>query len=348
MTHDQAHALLLDLAYGELSPEELEEVSRHAADCAACAEELERIGVVRTAAARLGDGPGPTRGREALVEAARRAVATRPTRHWFTRPAVLSASAAAAVLFIVAGVTLRLTGDGARRAGDSGGDLAASAPAAPAASPSDAARPPPPAAELAPRQPAPMVAAEPAQPSAPRRSKAAPAPQVATAPPAASAARDESDREPSPAAAAAPALAAAPSPAAPRALAAPEAAGSAVASAPSARAVARPRAGDVAAEAATPDQAAGPGQLAEEIERRRAAGELTEVRRQLRCGDAPVERTALVEPGGRVVKVSERRGEALVEAWYDAGGRLLRASGSGAPLPPRAPTVAELETRCGW
>ena len=43
MTHERAQPLLLDLVYGELSPDEAREVERHAADCAPCAAELEGL-----------------------------------------------------------------------------------------------------------------------------------------------------------------------------------------------------------------------------------------------------------------------------------------------------------------
>lgn len=97
-------------------------------------------------------------------------------------------------------------------------------------------------------------------------------------------------------------------------------------------------------------------QVMEDVERRLAAGELTEERRQLRCGDAPVERVALVASGGRVLKVSERRGGATVlEGWYDGAGRLraTRTAGSEAEratgsLPRAAPSLEALATVCSW
>ena len=80
MTHDRAEPLLLDLAYGELSPDEAREVERHAADCAPCAAELEGLLATRRLAARLADAPVPARGRAELLALARRAVAPAPSR----------------------------------------------------------------------------------------------------------------------------------------------------------------------------------------------------------------------------------------------------------------------------
>jgi hypothetical protein len=352
VTHEQAHALLLDLAYGELEPEELSEVSRHAAECAACAAELEGISALRALAADLGDGPAPARGRDELVEAARRAVAKRPTRRWFTRPAALSFGAAAAVVAIVTGVTLQLTREGGHRAGE---ELAVAAPEPPSSAPQgfSAAPPPPqPPPEVAQRE-APAPEAAPTRPSAPRRSSEAVA-GVAAAPPAS--ARVERDREPSTAVAAAP-LPASPS----RAMAGPPAAAREVASesaAAPARKTAERRAKQDADTLATAEGDGTSQQVMEDVERRLAAGELTEERRQLRCGGAPVERVALVASGGHVVKVSERRGGATVlEGWYDGAGRLraTRTAGSeagaeraAASLPRVAPSLEALATACSW
>jgi hypothetical protein len=353
VTHEQAHALLLDLAYGELEPEELSEVSRHAAECAACAAELEGISALRALAADLGDGPAPARGRDELVEAARRAVAKRPTRRWFTRPAALSFGAAAAVVAIVTGVTLQLTREGGQRAGE---ELAVTAPEPPSSAPQGFSAAPPapePPPEAARREAPAPEAAPPAGPSAPSRSKAAAA-GVAAAPPAS--ARVERDREPSTAVGAAP-LPASPS----RTMAGPPAAARAVApegAAAPARKRAERRATQDADALATAEGDGTSQQVMEDVERRLAAGELTEERRQLRCGDAPVERVALVASGGHVVKVSERRGGApVLEGWYDGTGRLRAtrtvggeagAERAAASLPRVAPSLEALATACSW
>jgi hypothetical protein len=205
MTHDRAHTLLLDLAYDELAPDEASEVSRHAAECSDCAAELERIGSARALAARLGEGPVQIGGRGALVEAARRAVASRPTRRWFTRPATLSFGAAAAVIAIVAGVTLKLTSDDLRPAGEETGAPSSASPAP--AWQRDVAAPPPAAtarreapSHEAPISPAPTRRSA-ARPEAPQRKATAPA---IAAPPATPSAPDAAGREPAPAAASAP------------------------------------------------------------------------------------------------------------------------------------------------
>jgi hypothetical protein len=331
VTHEQAHALLLDLAYGELEPEELSEVSRHAAECAACAAELEGISALRALAAHLGDGPAPARDRDELVEAARRAVAKRPTRRWFTRPAALSFGAAAAVVAIVTGVTLQLTREGGHRAGE---ELAVTALEPPSSAPQGVSAAPPapePPPEAARREAPAPEAAPPARPSAPPRSTAATA-----------------------------GVAAAPVPASPpRAMAGPSAAAREVApegAAAPARKTSERRASSDALATAEGDGTS--QQVMEDVERRLAAGELTEERRQLHCGDAAVERVALVASGGHVLKVSERRGGATVlEGWYDGAGR-LRATRTAeseagavlaaAPLPHVAPSLEALATVCSW
>ena len=109
MTHAQAQSLLLDLAYGELSPDEAREVERHAAECAACAAELEGLLATRRLAARLADEPVPARGRAELLAAARLAASPAPARRRL-RSRVYAIAASAAVIALVAGVTLRLTG----------------------------------------------------------------------------------------------------------------------------------------------------------------------------------------------------------------------------------------------
>lgn len=213
MTHDRAHALLLDLAYGELEPAEASEVSRHAAECSECAAELERIGAVRAAAAPLAAGPvQPPEGRDALIEAARRTVAGRPPRRWSSRPALVSFGAAAAVIMIVAGVTLQLGGDAPSSRPV---DADVPSPAPPGASPPPEAAPSPPSAmvlrtpEEAPATPA---APRPARRRAAPRAEAErldPAPALGEAPPAAARAEAEAKGvDPAPALAMAPPAAA--------------------------------------------------------------------------------------------------------------------------------------------
>ncbi len=328
MTHDRAHALLLDLAYGELSPDEAREVSRHAAECSGCAAELERIGAVRARTALLGDGPEQPRdgGRDALVEAARRAVAGRPTRRWFTRPATLSLGAAAAVVVIAAGVTLKLTDGDLRPTEEETGAVASGPPAA-----------------LEQREVAPPPTAGRAQPAAP--SPDAPPVPAPTRRPARTARKD-----------AVPAIAAAPSPsAAPSASAAPAAARRAEAvegSAVEGSAVEGSAVEGSAVEGSAVDPPRASQRVREDVERRHAAGELTEVRRRLRCEGERVERVALVAGGAHVVKLSERRGDGAVrEGWYDAAGQLREISpagepGDAPPLPAVAPALEALGSAC--
>jgi hypothetical protein len=110
MTHEQAHTLLLDLAYGELAPGIADEVRRHADGCAACAEELDAIAAARGLAAMKVDAELPARQRDALVAAARRGVAPRPRRGAW-RPRLTAFVATAAVVAIVAGVVVKVMDD---------------------------------------------------------------------------------------------------------------------------------------------------------------------------------------------------------------------------------------------
>ena len=96
-------------------------------------------------------------------------------------------------------------------------------------------------------------------------------------------------------------------------------------------------------------------QVIADVQRRVASGELTEERRELRCGGAVVERVALVARGGRVVKLTERRDGELLEAWYDDAGHLratrtagANAGHAGASWPRSAPALEAVATSCTW
>jgi beta-lactamase class D len=154
MTHEEARELLLDLSYGELDPALRRQVETHVSGCTDCEAELEALASTR-AAARLLREPGPPRGREELVEAARRAAASRSLagRRSWARPAAWMATAA--LVLVVGGVTMRLLDRGPRPGGDPG-PVVASAPAGRTEK-----------AEAAPASPPPRPEAPPAQPSAP-------------------------------------------------------------------------------------------------------------------------------------------------------------------------------------
>ncbi len=347
MTHEDARDLLLELAYGELAPGAARDVSRHVAASDACAAELDRIAAVRGMASRLGEGPGPSAPRDELVRTARSAVAARPARRWWTRPATLSFAGAAAVVAIVAGVTLKLTRDDLGRVGTGSrpGELRPVTPevtpertpvevpgAAPSAhAGSDAEAPAPQAVPSAP--PARREIAHSGSVASGREQRPERIPARGERPPVASAPRFAA---PPPTAAAAPPAAAETS----RAMAA------APTAAPARKAAAEPR-----------DRSA---------ERPSESGGLVEERRTLRCGEVVVERVALVAPGGRVVRLTERRDGAVVEGWYDEDGRLrpersgdAHAGGPSADtataeratarvLPATAPTLEQVATSCGW
>ena len=128
MTHEEARELLLDLSYGELDPALRRQVETHVSGCTDCEAELEALASTR-AAARAAARSRPSRGREELVEAARRAAASRSfagRRPW-ARPAAWMATAA--LVLVVGGVTMRLldartaavVGAGAGRRQRSGG-----------------------------------------------------------------------------------------------------------------------------------------------------------------------------------------------------------------------------------
>ena len=153
MTHEEARQLLLDLSYGELAPALRRQVEAHVSGCTECEAELEALASTR-AAARLLREPGPPRGREELVEAARRAAARHSLagRRSWARPAAWMA--AAAVVLVVGGVTMRLLDGGPPRGGDPS-PVVASAPAGRTEK-----------AEAAPASPPARPEAPPAKPSA--------------------------------------------------------------------------------------------------------------------------------------------------------------------------------------
>ena len=333
MTHEHAQLLLLDLAYGELSPDEAREVERHAAGCGSCAGQLEGLLATRRLAAQLADEPVPARGRAELLAAARRAVAPAPVRRR-ARSRAYALAASAAVVALAAGVALRLAGQRSpvpvRNDVTALHDLAPLEDVAPGAGPGTPApqveRPP----VSTPAPSAPPIMA----PAAPERRRAPPAP--------------ESQPPLAPAGAPAQPLAVAPERA--EASRAPQAARPA--ERPEARASFEPRS------------------LVEETERRASAGELREEGRRLTCDGAPVERVALLD-GARVVKLTVHADDGTVhEGWYDHGGRLraVRRSTAGRPamlsvpedadtaeegawrprtLPARAPDLTAL-SRCTW
>jgi hypothetical protein len=313
VTHDRARELLLDLAYGELPPDEARGVERHAAECPGCAAELEGIVATRQLAARLADEPAPARGREELLAAARRAAARAPARR--ARARLYAFAASAAVIAVVAGVTLQLSGGRSKGIPDDGFTET-----------SGRAR-----LEEPPAAPAPS--ADTAAPSAPRGDVAREARDDAGI------ALERAQRSPP---------AGAPPPARPgireRANAA------------------RAQTAGRAEEAQTRYRSeAEPRSIADDIERREAAGLLREQAWRLVCDGAAIERVALVD-GGAVVKLTVRDGGGAAYAgWYDAAGRLrairhgesaaIVAPGgettSPAALPPRAPAPDAL-ARCGW
>jgi beta-lactamase class D len=130
MTHEEARDSLLDLAYGELEIEDRRKLEAHVAGCAECEAELAAIARTREAAGRLPDPVLPGR-RAELVEAARLAVAkhSAPRQSRWSRPAPWIA--AAAMVVVVGGVTLRWLGETPRQEA-SADRVVATAPAAPA------------------------------------------------------------------------------------------------------------------------------------------------------------------------------------------------------------------------
>ncbi len=328
MTHERAQPLLLDMVYGELTPEEAREVERHAGECAACATELAGLREARRLAARLADEPARDRGRDEILAAARRAAAAPAARLW-TRARIYAVAASMGVVAVVAGVTLRLAvGGGPGRSQPSG------------------AEPPMPGAisrEAGSREPDGTVASAPA-PARERPVMAAPlvAAAPSPAPPAKATVREKSAEASSSLEAAA---------SLPQQEAMARQGPSAAARSAAAYAVAGPR-----------DE---PDPVVAGVERRIAAGEMEERASRLSCGGVTVERTVWLD-GERVAKLAVREGGRDVgEAWYDGAGRLraVRPGGAGAVairsspglaggaaaagLPDRAPSRSGLE-RCGW
>ena len=353
MTHDRARELLLDHAYGELAPDEARELTAHLASFAGCAAEREQLASVRALAARAAPLEPSGRGRVALLAAAReagqrQAVAGRREERSpfaaFLRPALWTAAATTALIGIVIGATLKLAGPATERdrlAPEPWSKPAATSPAGAAPSPEAV----PPAAQASqpgpsmPAAPAPSASEPPAQREAPAAAPRAAAAAKSAAPPAredrreavrAPAVADAAPPAPTGSAASEPLAAPAPAPSARReAVPAPAPAAPSAAPAPErlARAPASaPAPAPLAAGAQRPQAPADP--VVDAIERRRAAGELSELRR--RPGGCVEDRRGFVDaPRSKILLVVERRDGGLeLLRWYDDDGR-LRAVASG-------------------
>ncbi|WP_242355758.1 zf-HC2 domain-containing protein, partial [Anaeromyxobacter sp. SG64] len=107
MSHERFAELLLEHAYGELSPREAREVEAHAAACAECAAELARIRATRQTMAALPQERAPEAGERILLAAAREAARERGPARILPRWS-WSAAAVAAVLLTVGAVSYRL------------------------------------------------------------------------------------------------------------------------------------------------------------------------------------------------------------------------------------------------
>ncbi|MBI5069949.1 MAG: zf-HC2 domain-containing protein [Deltaproteobacteria bacterium] len=185
MTHENARELLLDLAYGELSPAEARAVEAHLAGCEDCRAERDRIAATRQLMQGLGEEEPPG-GERILLAAARQAV-ERPRRaplfSWVRFATGL------AILMIVGGVTMELLSARRPAVDDAEERYAERSAAAPApgltleAPPVQRAPAAPPLAAAPPVQRAP---AAPAYAAAPPRAKeerqARPADESASAP----------------------------------------------------------------------------------------------------------------------------------------------------------------------
>jgi hypothetical protein len=113
MTHDTCQDLLLDLAYGELSPRQAAEVEAHLAGCAECRAARERLDDTRAAMRRL-EPERPPEGERVLLAAARESVRkTREERPALGLPLWLwKASLTTVVVAAVGAVTFRVVSRG--------------------------------------------------------------------------------------------------------------------------------------------------------------------------------------------------------------------------------------------
>jgi putative zinc finger protein len=371
MTHDEARGLLLDLSYGELGPGEACAVREHLAGCAACGEEWARLGAARAFAAKAADERVPERGRDAILEAARQAAATGPRRGRApSRSVTWAAFATAAALLVVGGASLKLLDARSKGASEVEAPWPEALPAAPVAPPAA-----PPAAATAPRaeagergahEVAERSAPAPKRAAPPRRNEAAARARdgIAGARPGGGASFDSAAprlrsgradeyaaartrQDAAPARQDAASAKAAPAAEPERALAGSEPADGRAAAPPAAPAA--PVAPRPARKTAAATVAPSPGAVADDVERRRAEGELTEETRVLACGGAPLVRSVLRDRGGRIVKLTVRRADGdVAEGWYDDAGRLAAARGQvggRADLPPRDPASA-LDAPC--
>jgi len=360
MNHETCLERLVELAYGELSRRDAADVERHLAECLPCRIERDRMAATVGAMRRLEAPPPPERGDAVVLAAARQAAAERRRDSFGLALRSFSLRIAAGTAFAVLAVILVVnvkhglrppTEDVAReRAAASREPMPVAAPVGREAeppSPAAAASAKPEAfrrerAKAAPAQDAPArkkaatpnLAARQAAPSAPAPLKETPAEErerpvrrSAEVPEEYQAGSARSERAPS-AAQVPPPPAAGAQAAVPRAderrrlemaaPASPEAAGG--------------RSGDRAAPRqdgfAQLRAASGPASSwAREIERRHAAGELSEAQKRFEpCPGGDVRRTAWIDGAQRVLKlVRERADGVVVEEWFDESGRLREA-----------------------
>ncbi len=352
MTHEACRERLVDLAYGELSRREAAEVERHLAECQACRAERDRLEATVGAMRQLEAPPAPERGGAVLVAAARRAAGERRRDSFGLALGGFGARIAAGTAFalVAAFLLVSVRRDRLPPAEDI---LRAPAPAASrqpppvASAPMSAPAESPPlrAGAGAPPSPAPAAAQPGASPRAERPAqelrKKARAPESAapdrtaslSAPPAAALRREEAG-EAAPARAAGD-VASAEAEIGPRAKSAPRRAAEApsfLAGAPAAPSASEPS--KARAETGAPSQRprpapvpVGAGSSAREIERRHAAGELSDAQKRFEpCPGGDVRRTAWIDRQQRVLKlVRERADGVLVEEWFNEAGRLREA-----------------------
>jgi hypothetical protein len=362
MNHEACRELLVDLAYGELSRRKAAEVERHLAECETCKVERDHLDATVGAMRRLEAPPGRERGEAVLVAAARKAAEER-RRDSFRlalsgfgiRIAAGSAFAMVAA-FLLVSVRHGLrppTEDVVRAPGPASSAEPAPVAAAPQLAPAEAAPSLRAGGESPSAQPGATPRGEPPRRELPRataaKKSAAPDRTASlSAPPAADLDRQGGDEEargprgPQTAKAAPPrgsGGARAPADAAARSETDPDEVKSSARGAAEAPSLVAPALESSASRADTGAPArrsrpgpllaspGGAGSFAREIERRHAAGELSDAQKRFDpCPGGDVRRTAWIDREQRVRKLLRERADGiLVEEWFDDAGRLREA-----------------------
>jgi len=367
MNHEACRELLVDLAYGELSRRKVAEVERHLAECETCKVERDHLDATVGVMRRLEAPPALERGEAILVAAARKAAEERRRDSFRLALSGFGVRIAAGSAFALVAAFLLVNVRHGLRPPTEDVVRAPEPPASPAPAPVAAAPQLGPAEALPLRAGGESPAAQPGttprgepprrelsrataakKSAAPDRTASLSAPPTADLRPQAGDEEGRGSRGPRTANAASPKGSGAARPSADataRSESGPDEMKSAARGAAEAPSLARRAPPAAPALESSPSRAdtgaalqrsrpgpllaipGGAGSFAREIERRHAAGELSDAQKRFDpCPGGDVRRTAWIDREQRVLKLLRQRADGvLVEEWFDDAGRLREA-----------------------